>query len=100
MKKIKKGSLFKRLPYAYLYLEDIESIVEAIKAHSFRIVFSDDQYEYESLEEMKDKVGSRVRKISIIGIDSEHFRHFSLDIVRRDIYLSGDAENELLEGVK
>ena len=51
MKKIQKFSFSRRLPYAPLHLDDLERIVEAIKEKLPQILFKDDEYEYESLDE-------------------------------------------------
>ena len=97
MKKIQKFSFSERLSYAPLHLDDLERIVDAIKEKLPQVLFKDEEYEYESLDEMKEKLGLRVKQIAIVGsIRDPLTREVNLSIEGRRIWLRADAEYELL----
>ena len=54
-----KLSFSEHLSYAPLHLDDLERIVDAIKEKLPQVLFKDEEYEYESLDEMKEKLGLR-----------------------------------------
>lgn len=96
MKKPRQSPFSERLQYAPLYLDDIERIVDAVKAQLPQVVFRDQDYEYESLEELKERHGARVKQIEIVGRNPERFGGITINIEGRRVALFGDSDYELL----
>ena len=74
-----------------------ERIIDVIKGKLSQLRFKDAEYEYESLEEMKEKLCPKVKEIEIIGSTPERYNSaVTLSVEGRRIWLRADAENELL----
>jgi hypothetical protein len=87
MKRIPKRSYPKfKISSINFYLEDIEHISDKALSNNFKINYSDDEFEFESIDEIKEY---RVNRVSLlkIQIGNDDF-HKSIDI---------KYEKELLE---
>ena len=58
-------SLRHRFPPIPLYLSDLEEIVRIAQSRELEVKISDDKYEYESLDDLKENRGSRIRKLTL-----------------------------------
>lgn len=86
-----------KLPYCTLYLDDIEQIVEIVKTQLPDVVFKDDDYEYESIDEIKERVGSKLDKFQIVANGSaQEDNLLELSIYERTISLHVNRNHELL----
>lgn len=69
MKRKDKSSSFDtlrhRFPPIRLYRSDIDEVIEMAQARSLNIKISDDDYVYESIDEIEEHRGSRVYKLNI-----------------------------------
>lgn len=97
MKKIDKSGHFARLSYARLYRDDLERIAELMKEQSLEVLLKDDDYEYESIEEIVERRGERKSQIEIIGKTSDdRWRNVTFEVNGRTLQLRADGELELI----
>ncbi len=67
MKRIpKKSSQSFKISPINLYLEDLEHLTEKALSNNFKISYSDDEFEFESIDEIKKYRGSKVRLLKIL----------------------------------
>jgi hypothetical protein len=98
MKKIEPYSYDADPPYAPLYLDDLEQIIDLLKEQSSGIAFKNKEYEFESLDELKEKLGLKVRYIEIESKSGNGFwsEGLRLTIDDREIRIRGGEKTELL----
>lgn len=97
MKK-KRKPLSKVIPSLNLYIEDIIEIIEKLEAYCEKVKISDNEFEYDSIEEIIDKKGHypRVLKIQaftpniLLSFDRADFPTFS------SVYIIDDDEIEII----
>lgn len=102
MKKLKED--FKLKPFVYklppmtLYYDDIENIIDIIKKSSFEYIISDNEYEYETLDELKQNYNDIVTgiKIEVLGNNSSR-EILSINFQRGCILLQGYNLSQLIE---
>ena len=81
-----------------LYLDDLENIVEMFKSRGFEIELSDSDYEFDSLEEIKDYRGKKIRVLNLNSKSERVLHDIKIQFSKRHIWLSrhSDDENILL----
>lgn len=84
----KATSKGKHLKSVILYLDDINEILDKLDICS-EIEFSDGEYEYNSLDEIKGKKGNKLRTLSING----HDPYISIGINKYNIWLYTDGSS-------
>ena len=83
MKKIKSISKGRHFPSITIYKDDLQKILEILNEVCERVKISDEEYEYESLEELEHTKGLKPKQISITGISP----YVSLDLKQNSIWL-------------
>lgn len=82
-----------------LYLDDLEHIVQMLKGRGFEVKLSDNDYEFDSLEEIKEYRGTKTSVLSINGKEDGSWHDISINFSKRNISLfrhGGDDQNILL----
>jgi hypothetical protein len=90
MKKKKGKSDCKHFRPVNLYREHLEHIIDIFSESCGKVEISDDEFEYENLDELKRIRGLRPKKISIRGRDPDVF----LDLNRNYIYLHRSTSDQ------
>lgn len=62
-----RHTLTARLNYLKLYREDVDQLLAIFARGCEKVIISDSKFRYDSLEEMKDKAGPRVKDLDIRG---------------------------------
>jgi len=90
MKKRTK-SLRQELPPCTLFLDDIEEIIQKMKAVTSDIKFANKDYEFDSLKELIKNSGNKIKELDISGYG------ISVDIEKHriSIYVSGYKEKDI-----
>ncbi|MGD9639581.1 MAG: hypothetical protein AB7U85_11110 [Alphaproteobacteria bacterium] len=83
MKKIQRGSKGSHFPSVNLFKDDLVKIIELLSEVCEIVEISDDEYEYESLEELQQTKGLTPKKISISGRNP----NVSIDLKQRGSWL-------------
>ena len=82
-----------------LYLDDLENIVQMLKGRGFEVKLSDNDYEFDSLEEIKEYRGTKTNVLNINGKKNGSWPNISICFSKRDISLfrhGGEDQNILL----
>ena len=90
MKKIEGQSKGNHYPSANIYKDDLLKIIEILEEICDEVEISDDEYEYDSLEELEQEKGIRPKKISITGRSP----HVSIDLKPRSIWLYRSSSDQ------
>lgn len=73
--KQKKSSILDRLRHRFppvaLYRSDLEEIIRLATARGFKVRISDDRYEFESLDDLRENRGNRIKKLMLEATISE-----------------------------
>lgn len=92
-KKTKADDMYISGPSVILYNDDIEEIVDVLKAACTKVTIEDDEYEYASLEELKQQRGKKIKKLTITG----HSPYIILKVKRAkfasSLYAEGTEES-------
>jgi hypothetical protein len=64
----KARSREENLPSVRLFRTEINSIVGMFAEYCANVVISDDEYVYQDLQELRDRLGPRLRKFQIAGL--------------------------------
>ena len=94
MKK-KLHSISKHLPPVKLYLDDVNEIVSRLQSLCSKIEYSTKNYEFESLDELKQNCGSNLKELAIQGRSP----YISVDIRKHDVHLYTSGESETTIGL-
>jgi len=89
MKKIRELNYFARISQVRLYRDDIESIIEILRRDSFSVRFEDDNFEYESLDEIAAKRGTRLKKLVVYATRDKN--KYTWDSIRVTIESTRDG---------
>ena len=87
--------VYRCAPVSY-YLEDLVRIIEAIERCGGRLKISDDEYEYASFDELKEKGGEKVRALSIEIRMQPSNDVLTLEFGRGKIILKSDRSERLI----
>ncbi len=83
MKKKETSSLFDNLRHKFppipLYRSDLDEIVTIAQVRELRVQISDDKYEYESLDDLKENRGNRIRRLTLT-LTPEHSAYTSITV--------------------
>lgn len=96
MKRIEDNSSCLRLGPVKLYREEIERICDLLRGNGKSITISDDEFIYDSLDEMEERRGKRIYSIHIKGY--EPYVHVSLGKERINRFLSSDKNTIYVNG--
>lgn len=88
MKK-KNNSTLSQGPSVRLFKDDLVEVLDILKKHCMNVEIADNNYTYESLEELEDRQGAEPKSIDLIG----HSPYISLTVSRWKCSLFG-ASNE------
>ncbi len=97
MKKV-DDSKFIVVPSVSLFREDVDSILDIFRKHAKEVKISDGNFEYDSIEELNDERGDKIKKLILKAFNPFHF---SLRFDRSDIingttlYVSSQEETAL-----
>ncbi|AEJ01480.1 hypothetical protein Nit79A3_1665 [Nitrosomonas sp. Is79A3] len=101
MKRKTTPSAFDRLRHRFppipLYRSDLEEIIRIANVRELTVRLSDDKHEFESIDDLKENQGDRIRKLSII-ISPENSFLLSVDVEINDdgITLITSRDDKLL----
>ncbi len=95
MKKIEK-SLSKVLPSVRLFRDDVDGIGEILKETCEQVVFIHKDHEFESLEELVQRVGSRIASLEINGLRPYVSLHLKRDVPGVFLYCSAGKESQTI----
>ena len=70
-----------------LYLDDLEHIVQVLKGRGFEVKLSDNDYEFDSLEEIKEYRGKKTSILNINGKGDGDWHDISINFSKRNISL-------------
>ena len=62
-----RHTLTARLKYLKMYREDVDQLVAIFVSGCEKVIISDSKYRYDSLDEMKEKAGPRLKDLDIRG---------------------------------
>jgi|SRR5579862_5927420 len=62
-----RHTLTARLKYLKMYREDVNQLISIFARGCAKVIISDSEYRYDSLDEMKNKAGPRVKDLDIRG---------------------------------
>lgn len=91
MKKLPdKGDRSEHLYRVRLVMDDLEKVVDTLKADGLRVTISDgEEYEYETLSELASKRGQRPRRLRIAGVAEHHSATVNIEIKDGGVHLFG-----------
>ena len=95
MKKIEK-SQSKVLPSVRLFRDDLDQAAEMLRETCEKVVFIYSDYEFESLEELAQKVGSRISSLEIKGVGPYVSLHLKRDFPAVFLYCSEGKESQTI----
>lgn len=101
MKRKEKPSFFDtlchRFPIVRLYRKDLDEIIEIASSRNLEIKITDDDYEYESLDEVQEQQGNRVKKLRLnASLDESLFKSFDVEIDQDGVTVRAHREDELI----
>lgn len=81
-----------------LFLDDLEKVIQILKAHNFSVKFYDNDYEYESLDEIRKYRGPRIVSLKIDGEGDGYLQKLSINFSKERIilYRHGESDQNIL----
>lgn len=101
MKRKEKSSRFDilkhRFPTVRRYRADLEDILEISKTRGFNVRISDDDYEYETLDELREQRGDRVLKVVLnVSPDNSSYSAVSIEIEKDGVTVRSQRDDNLV----
>lgn len=101
MKKKNSSSIFDELRHKFpptpLYRSDLEDIISVAQSRELAILISDDQYEYESLDDLKENKGSRIKNLTItLTPDDSRLRTLTIKFNSDGVILASPKMDKLV----
>jgi len=72
------------LPHVHIYLDDIDEITRVLTDVSDKIIFENSEYEFESLKEINEKLGGKLKILTINGYKSG-WKCIGVEIDNKDV---------------
>lgn len=101
MKKKTTSSLFDSLRHKFppipLYLSDLEEIVRIGQSRELRVQISDDKYDYESLDDLKENRGNRIQKLTLtLAPENSAYTSITVEIDSDGVLLRSSKDDKLV----
>jgi len=77
-----------------LYLDDLEHIVQVLTGRGFEVKLADADYEYDTLEEIKQYRGTKINVLNIQGKKDRSWHDISVGFAKNTISLFRNASDE------
>jgi len=97
--KRKVDFLFEIPPPVKLYLDDVDDFIYKIQSVCEKIEFSTKDYEFESLEELKNNSGKKIKELTITGISLSPWMNISISVKKFEVHLSTHGKSEAIRGL-
>ena len=101
MKTKKTSSMFDSLRHRFppipLYLSDLEEIVRIAQSRELVVKISDDKYEYEGLDDLKENRGSRIRRLTLsLALENSAYTSLTVEIDNDGVILRSPKDDKLV----
>lgn len=101
MKKKKTSSFLDSLRYRFppipFYRSDLEEIVRIAETRELQVRISDDKYEYESLDDLKENRGNRIKKLTLtLTPQNSTYTSITIEIDNDGVLLRSSKDDKLV----